>query len=269
MTRALCLAVLLAPAVLAQPAVEAPLTRALDAVGSDGLVDYARFAGPLKGDLDAALAAVAAQSPGALRSDAQKTAFLVNAYNTHVLAALASRPRARHFERDGLFDDLFQTPVRVAGLAMTLNQLEHGILRRQAEVDGRTVPRALRALRPSRLDPRIHAALNCGAVSCPPLATRAYRAATLDADLGRQFAAFMATSRAVRSDGRTLVLSSLFDWFAADFADGRRLGDALLAAMPPARASAARDWLARRTADQLRADRRVRFAYDWTVNRAR
>ncbi|WP_412062888.1 DUF547 domain-containing protein [Rubrivirga sp. IMCC45206] len=269
MTRLLCLAVLLAPAALAQPAVEAPLDRALAAVGSDGRVDYARLAGPLKGDLDAALAAVAAQAPGALRSDAQKTAFLVNAYNAHVLAGLAGRPAARHIEREGLFDELFETPVRVAGLAMTLNQLEHGVLRRQGTVDGRAVPRALLALRPSRLDVRIHAALNCGAVSCPPLARRAYRAATLDADLDRPFAAFMASPRAARGDGGTLVLSSLFDWFAADFADGRRLGDALLAAMPAARATAAREWLAGKTAEQLRADRRVRFAYDWTVNRAR
>ena len=106
-------------------------------------------------------------------------------------------------------------------------------------------------------------------MSCPPLARRAYRAATLDADLGRQFDAFAASPRAAHLDGRTLVLSSLFDWFAPDFEGGRRLGDALLAALPAARTNVVRDRLSGRTADQLRGDRRVRFDYDWTVNRAR
>ena len=258
----------LAASAAAQPALERPLDRVLGAVaGADGLVDYGLLGREHRADLDAALRAVADQDPAALRSDAQKTAFLVNAYNAHVLAALLARPRATHIERQDLFDELFRRPVRVAGRPMTLDQLEHGVLRRQDRVGGRAVPRALRALRPGRLDARIHAALNCGAVSCPPLQPRAFRAATLDRDLGRAWAAFLASDRAARLDGRTLVLSSLFDWFADDVAGRRRLGDALLDAMPAARGARLRPRLAGRTADGLRRDRAVRFAYDWTVNR--
>lgn len=264
------LALLLAGPVLAQASVEAPLTRVLvGVVQSDGRVDYASLASRHRADLDAALAAIAAQDAGALRSDAQKTAFLINAYNAHVLARVLASPRATNLERQDLFGAFFQQPVPVAGLRMTLDQLEHGILRRQSRVNGAAVPATLGRLRPSRVDYRIHAALNCAAVSCPPLAGRAFRASSLDADLDARFRAFAGSSRAARLDGRRLVLSSLFDWFADDFEASRPVGDVLLAAMPASRASSLRSRLTGKTAAQLRRDRAVTFAYDWTVNRAR
>ena len=273
MMRSLALVAVLLAAVpaVAQPAVEAPLDRVLGAVvRADGRVDYRRLAAEHRDDLDATLRAVARQDPAALRSDAQRTAFLVNAYNAHVLARVLDHPRAQNLERQELFDDFFRQPVTVAGLRMTLDQLEHGVLRRQPEVNGAAVPSALRALRPSRVDYRIHAALNCAAVSCPPLRDRAYRAATLDADLAARWRAFLNASDAVRLDGRRLVLSSLFDWFAGDFEDeGRPLGDVLLAGMPRQRAATYRRYLEGRSAAALRRDRGVAFAYDWTVNRAR
>ena len=262
------LSLLLCTVADAQPAVEGPLDRALAAVGADGRVDYGLLRGRLAPDLDAALAAVANQDPAALRTDAQRTAFLVNAYNAHVLAAVAARPRARHIEREGLFDELFNRPVTVAGTSMTLDHLEHGVLRRQDAVDGGSVPAALRRLRPGRVDYRIHAALNCAAVGCPPLQRRAFRAATLGRDLDRAFQTFAASDRAARRGGDRIVLSSLFDWFAADFeTGGRRLGDVLLQAMPEPRARTFRDRLAGKSAATLRRDRSVAFAYDWAINR--
>lgn len=260
----------LAATASAQPDVEAPLGRVLaGVVGADGRVDYARLASEHRADLDAALAAVAGQDPAALRSDAQKTAFLVNAYNAHVLARVLATPGAQNLERQGLFDAFFQRPVRVAGRSMTLDQLEHGVLRRQRRVGGAAVPRALRALRPGRVDYRIHAALNCAAVSCPPLQRRPFRAATLDRDLDAAFSAFAASPRAVRLDGRRLVLSSLFDWFADDFeAGGRRVGDVIVGA-GGGRSAAVRAALATRSAEALRRDPAVTFEYDWTVNRRR
>ncbi|MGB3541389.1 DUF547 domain-containing protein [Rubrivirga sp.] len=268
MIRLLLFSLVLASTAVAQSSVEGPLGRVLDAtVDRTGRVDYGRLAGSSRADLDAALAAIASQSPSALRSDAQKTAFLVNAYNAHVLDRVLDHPRATHIERADLFDELFETPVRVAGLSMTLNQLEHGILRGQSRVDGAAVSRSLRALRPSRLDARIHAALNCAAISCPPLQRRAFRSSTLDRDLDRTFSAWTGSDRAARVDGRRVVVSSLFDWFASDFEAGQDLGDAILAAMPSSRRSAFRPRLAGKSAAQLRSDRSVSFAYDWTINR--
>lgn len=267
---ALAAALFLAPGLQAQPAVEVPLDRVLGAVvRPDGLVYYDRLEARHRAGLDAALAAVAAQDPAALRTDAQKTAFLLNAYNAHVLDRVLAHPRAADLEAQDLFGAFFRTPVRVAGLDVTLDQLEHGALRRQDRVDGRVVPASLRALRPSRLDPRVHAALNCAAVSCPPLQPRAFRASTLDRDLEARWRAFLASDRAARRSGRTVVLSSIFDWFADDVEALGPLGDVLLEAMPPGRASTFRATLAGKSVEALRRDRGVRFAYDWRVNRAR
>ncbi|MEM1117094.1 MAG: DUF547 domain-containing protein [Bacteroidota bacterium] len=269
MTRTLLLSLALATAAAAQPSVEAPLDRVLGAVvGADGRVDYARLGARHAADLDAALRAIAEADPAVLRTDAQKTAFLVNAYNAHVLKRVLETPRASNLERQDLFGAFFRTPVRVAGRSMTLDQLEHGILRRENTVNGRSVPRALRALRPGRVDPRIHAAVNCAAISCPPLQRRAFRASTLDRDLDRAWRAFLASPRAARLDGRRVVLSSLFDWFAADVEAEGRLGDVLLRDMAGrSDLDRLRPLLAGKSAADLRADRRVRFAYDWTVNR--
>ena len=266
-----CFALLTAVGAAAQPSVERPLDRVLRAVvHPDGRVDYARLARSHRADLEAVLRAVAQQDPAALRTDRQRTAFLLNAYNARVLERVLAHPRARHLERDGLFVAFFQTPFPVAGTRATLNQLEHGVLRRQSRVDGAPVPSALRALRPSRLDPQIHVGLNCAAVSCPRLQPSAFTAQNLDATLDRAMGEWLASSRFARWDGRTLVLSSLVDWFGGDWETRTvPLGDALLASMPRPRASALRQRLVGKTHLELRADPRVRFAYDWTVNRGR
>ncbi|MEM1055855.1 MAG: DUF547 domain-containing protein [Bacteroidota bacterium] len=267
------LALFVSAPLAAQPALEAPLNRVLSAVvQSDGRVDYRALASRHRADLDAALEAVANQNPAALRSDAQKTAFLLNAYNARVLERVLAHPRATNLERQNLFGAFFETPFPVAGTRATLNQLEHGVLRRQSRVDGSGVPAALRVMRPSRLDPRIHVGLNCAAISCPKLQPRAFTARTLNATLDRAMRAWTASSRFASVSGRTVTLSSLLDWFGDDWETARRpLGDALLAVMPASRrdAAAIRARLAGKTRAQLKADRRVRFAYDWTVNRAR
>lgn len=248
----------------AQPAVEAPLNRVLGAVvGADGRVDYGLLGRAYADDLAEALDAIATTDVSSLRSDAQKTAFLLNAYNAHVLKRVLEMPRARNLERQNLFGAFFETPVQVAGQRLTLNQLEHGLLRRKNQVDGSSVPAAARTLRPRRLDPRIHAGLNCAAVSCPPLVREAFTATRVSGQLERAWRAFLQSSRAARVEGGRVVLSSLFDWFADDFEQGgQRVGD-LIDTSNPTIQRAVRG----KSAASLRRAGDVRFAYDWAVNR--
>ena len=84
--------------------------------------------------------------------------------------------------------------VRVGGQGYSLDAIEHGVLRLNARPPYRLRrpfaagdPR--RGAAPSRLDPRIHFALNCGARSCPPI--RAYGAAELDPELERTTSGYM------------------------------------------------------------------------------
>lgn len=263
-SQTLALVFTLAIPVAAQPAVEDPLNRVLGAVvGADGLVDYALLERSYADELVIALDAIATTSPASLGTDFQKAAFLLNAYNAHVLKRVLDTPRARNLERQNLFGAFFETPVQVAGQRMTLNQLEHGVLRRQSRVDGAPVPASARALRPSRLDPRIHAGLNCAAVSCPPLVREAFSATRLGGQLERAWRAFLRSPRAARVEGRRVVLSSLFDWFAEDFEqEGQVVGDLIETSNRTIqRAVRGKSVAALRRADD------VRFAYDWTVNR--
>lgn len=257
-----------APSVSAQPALEAPLTRVLaGAVGADGRVDYRRIQRAHRADLDAALAAVAAQDPAALHSDDARLAFALNAYNAHVLDQIAAG-RVRTLGTPAARDALYDAPLAIAGQQLSLNQLEHGVLRRQRSP---AIPAAARALRPRAVDYRVHVGLNCGAASCPPLPRRAFSAATVDRQLGAAWRAFVNDNEhvAARRNGG-VRLSSLLDWFGADFERGGvTLGDRLLAAMSADRPAyrLLRQRLAGKSAAQLKADRRTSYRYDWSINR--
>jgi len=95
--------------------------------------------------------------------------------------------------------------VTVAGVPLTLNDIEH------------------RILRPIWGDPRIHYAVNCAAISCPNLRGEAYTAKGLDATLAAAARHYVNDSRgAVIRDDR-LVVSSIYDWYQADF-EGSKAG---------------------------------------------
>ncbi len=70
-------------------------------------------------------------------------------------------------------------------------------------------------------DPRIHFAINCAAVSCPPLIPRAYEAASLDGQLDERVLAFVNDPvhfHIVADDGRrTVRVNTVLDWFKEDF----------------------------------------------------
>ena len=74
-----------------------------------------------------------------------------------------------------------------------------------------------RILRPLWGDPRIHYAVNCASIGCPNLQGRAWRAATLDADLEAAATAYVNHDRGFTVDDGDLVVSSIYDWFIADF----------------------------------------------------
>ncbi|MBI1196241.1 MAG: DUF547 domain-containing protein [Phenylobacterium sp.] len=113
-----------------------------------------------------------------------------------------------------------------------------------------------RILRPVFGDPMIHYALNCASISCPNLRPRAWRGATLAADLERAARDYINHPRGVRTASKGLVLSSIYKWYRADFGDS----DAAIL-----------KHLARFAAPSLRAVLDARppiagYAYDWDLN---
>lgn len=88
----------------------------------------------------------------------------------------------------------------VAGIQMNLDTLEHKVIRPLNE-------------------PRIHFALVCAAISCPPLRSEAYRADLLEEQLNEQAIQFINDSEKNRFDleNQRSELSSIFKWFEVDF----------------------------------------------------
>jgi len=74
-------------------------------------------------------------------------------------------------------------------------------------------------LRPTFKDARVHSAVNCASASCPPLATSAFVAETLDQQLEAAMSGFVqdTTRNHLNQKDGELELSSIFDWFGEDF----------------------------------------------------
>jgi hypothetical protein len=68
-------------------------------------------------------------------------------------------------------------------------------------------------------DPRIHAALNCASLGCPRLPQEPFLPATLDQQLDAAMTEFVNQSRVVKvsTDGKSVSMSKIFDWFRDDF----------------------------------------------------
>lgn len=207
MARVLCAALLVLPALAGGESAggeaafdHGDLDLVLRRVVRDEGVDYPRirenYLPALELYLDRAASADTRGMP-----EAERLAFYINAYNATVLRTVAERFRqgfSVEKDRFALFDEPL---VSLGGKQVSLNHLEHEIIR------------------PGFDEPRIHAALVCAARSCPPLLPRAYRAEDLDRVLEENMQRFLASAERNRIDipGRRLQLSRIFDWYAKDF----------------------------------------------------
>jgi len=101
---------------------------------------------------------------------------------------------------------------RVMGQNVTLWQIEHEILRKKFN------------------EPRIHMAMVCAAMGCPPLRREPYVGNKLDEQLDDQTRQFLSNPEKfdINSSKDTVYLSEIFKWFAEDFvgkySPGRNIG---------------------------------------------
>ncbi len=175
---------LLAPPSPAQsrPFDHSQLDRSLHAFVADGLVDYDAFA--RSRGFARYLAQLAAYDPSRMRRDDQ-IAFWINAYNAYTIQLVNA-----HGERESIrnIDKTFglvsgNGPWRekiavVGGRRYSLDDIEQEILRTRFR------------------DPRVHFALVCAALGCPPLRSEAYVGERLDAQLDDQATRFLVRSPA-------------------------------------------------------------------------
>jgi hypothetical protein len=183
---------------------DALFTELLRSHVSSGAVNYTA----LKADprLDAVIAYYSSVDHAKLSGNA-RMAFFINAYNAVTLKVVCDNLPVKSIRDIGTSPskpatDVWDRPLaNLKGQAMSLNDIEHKILRPMA-------------------DPRIHFALVCAAKSCPPLRNEAYRPERLNEQLDSQARTFLTNTLWNRFDeaAKTAKLSMIFSWFAADFA---------------------------------------------------
>ncbi len=188
---------------IAAPAVDNSLyAELLQKYVVDGKVDYAGFKSE-EAKLDRYLKILQTGNPETLSRDAQ-FAYYINLYNAWTIKLILSAYPAIESIKD--LGSLFQSPwkkkiVRIDGDVVTLDQVEHEILR------------------PRYKDPRVHFAINCASRSCPPLRSEPYRGDTLDRQLQDATGSFINDPKNFRLEGNALYVSRIFEWFSEDFKD--------------------------------------------------
>lgn len=133
-------------------------------------------------------------------SKSEKLAFLINAYNAFTLQSIIDQEPLKKSIRDipGVWKS---RKFQVASSSKTLDNIEHDTIRKDFD------------------EPRIHAALVCAAMSCPPLRNEPYLAKQLDQQLDDQVNDFIANSQGFRIDRQNnkVYLSSIFKWYGKDW----------------------------------------------------
>ena len=152
-----------------------------------------------------------------LPTDEEKKAFWINLYNAFTHSALTKDPEK--YEDRGRFFSSDQ--FGVAGHKISLDCMEHGILRRSKikwslGYFGKLFPGKFeKDLRVKELDYRIHFALNCGAKSCPPIAF--YKPENVNPQLEQAAYSFLSSEAEYDAVSGTLLLPAIMSWFRRDF----------------------------------------------------
>jgi hypothetical protein len=163
------------------------------------------------------LAAFDERELATLRTDRRiAMAFWLNVYNAATQLLLDRRPEL--FESRWRF--FRATAITVAGIDLSLDDIEHGILRGDRSKYGLGyLPRLDRSrFDPGyRLDadPRIHFALNCGAASCP--AVLAYEPGSVDRTLDWATESYLEQTVTYDADRDRVRLPRVCLWFVGDF----------------------------------------------------
>lgn len=166
--------------------------------------------------------------------------------------------------------------VTLAGQQVTLDDIEHRLLRGKAD-EG-----PLASLKVKTLDPRVHSAVNCAALSCPRVRELAYTPGTVDTMLNENMQEWLSDDRQFhKANDDKLRANSIVFWYYDDF-DG---------AGKAAGQGGAGDWLApfigkgapdaewkvkhlkahfnNRSQLSLKLSSAFEFVYDWHVNDVR
>lgn len=164
--------------------------------------DYAEMDKADKAGLTRYLSAMTSLNPRAYSRDEQK-AYWINLYNALTVDLIVKHypvktitDLGKGFFSFGPWDDPITT---IQGQTLTLNDIEHGILR------------------PIYNDNRIHYAVNCASFGCPNLSGTAFTAENTEFLLENAAQYYVNHRRGVRFEKGQLIVSSIYHWYKVDF----------------------------------------------------
>lgn len=169
------------------------------------------------GQLEAIVTQLAATKLS-LENDDQKKAFFVNLYNGFTNYLIVKKKLS-----GGLITNLtmfFLPKITIGNYKFSLDDIEHGILRRNRKASYKLSKQFSSNdkrldLMVDALDYRIHFALNCGAISCPPIAF--YSVEKVEDQLALAEISFAEQNFKVNLAKRKIQYSKLYDIYREDF----------------------------------------------------
>lgn len=210
------------------------LDRYLIQDGENTLFNYADVTSQDKVQLNTYLSQLAKIDPRTYQRQEQY-AYWVNLYNAlTVRLILDNYPISSITKLGGLFSfgPWDEKIFNVSGQNISLNDIEH------------------RILRPIWNEPRTHYALNCASLGCPNLQRQAFTAQNTEQLLDEAARVFVNSDKGARVDDQTLILSSIYEWFAVDFGGSEHLLKHLAQYRPELTEHAGK----------------VDYQYDWALN---
>ena len=182
----------------------------------------------------------------------EANAFWLNAYNYFMIAYILQNPQNGELIESVRDYGAWYNPYRVfgrddfniGGEQYSLSQMEKDILLGDEYLEK------------GWFEARVHFAVNCASVGCPPLRDVLYTSDNVDDLLTENTRKALNTPRHLHLDGDTLYLTQLFEWYEDDY---------------EYEADSVKDWI-RSYADEevvarVDAAERIRYIdYDWTLN---
>ncbi|TJY37843.1 DUF547 domain-containing protein [Pontimicrobium aquaticum] len=174
-------------------------------VDSKGNVDYKGFKKNVN-KLDAYLKTLSQNKPASNASKNEKLAYWINVYNAFTVKLIIDNYPIKSIK--DIKQPWDQKFFNIGGETMSLNHVEHEILRKMAE-------------------PRIHFAIVCASFSCPKLQNKAFTAHNLETQLTDATKEFLADTNRNEISKNNIKISKIFDWFSKDFTKNGSLIDFL------------------------------------------
>jgi len=183
-------------------------TRQYISRGSNG-VALVNYAGVAKADLAAldTYLRTLADTPVSSLNQNEQYAYWFNLYNALTVKIILDHLPVRSIRDIDISPGLFSNGpwgaklMIIEGERLSLDDIEH------------------RILRPIWRDPRIHYGVNCASIGCPDLLAGAFTADNVDSVLDQAATNFINHPRGAQVKRGRLIVSSIYDWFKADFGD--------------------------------------------------